>query len=273
MSMRTIGTFMLTSLVLAAATSAVACPNCKRGYVFGKPVAIGNGMAWTWVKLGTTPDKIDSMGVTFTETALEGLPDLADQPMPSMEYILELPAQVKGKPFDHVGLDWNPKGHPPMPLYGKAHFDIHFYTISQGKRQEITLKGANAKVAAAKPDSKFVPAGYINPPGTIVPNMGNHWINPNAKELKGQEFDTTFLYGSYEGKTAFWEPMITTKFLASKPNFTEALAQPQAYDFTGFYPTSYSVKYNESRREVTVSLDSLKFASAPKTNVVAKKKK
>jgi hypothetical protein len=67
--------------------------------------------------------------------------------------------------------------------------------------------------------------------------------------------------------------MITTKFLASKPNFTEALPQPQAYDFTGFYPSSYSVKYNESRKEVTVSLDSLKYAVAPKAIVAAKRRK
>lgn len=272
MSMRIFGTFALATLALAAATTAYACPNCKRGYVFGKPAAIGNGMAWTWVKLGTTPGKIESMGVTFTETALEGLPELADQPMPSMEYILELPAQVKGKPFDHVGIDWNPKGHPPMPLYGKPHFDIHFYTISQGKRKEITLQGANAKIAAKKPSAEYIPAGYINPPEAIVPMMGNHWISTKAKELNGKEFDTTFLYGSYDGKTAFWEPMITRSFLASKPDFTEALAMPKAYDFTGFYPTSYSVKYNEARKEVTVSLDKLMWAQAPQQKIAAKKK-
>ena len=226
--------------------------------------------AWAWAKLGMTPDKIDSMGVTFTETALEGLPDLSDQPMPTMEYILDLPKEIKGKPFDHVGIDWNPKGHPPMPLYGKAHFDIHFYTISQGKRKEITLDGANQKVASKKPDPQFIPAGYINPPGSMVPSMGNHWIDPKSKEFQGKEFDTTFLYGSYDGKTAFWEPMITTKFLASKPNFTEPVRMPKSFDFAGFYPTSYSIKYNELRKEVSVSLDNLKWAQAAGQKILKK---
>ena len=36
----------------------------------------------------------------LTETALEGLPDLSKQAMPSMSYILEVPKEIKGKPFD-----------------------------------------------------------------------------------------------------------------------------------------------------------------------------
>jgi hypothetical protein len=273
MTMRTIGSFLLTSAIVAAATSASACPNCKRGYVFGKPVAVGNGMAFTWAKLGAGPNKVEAMGITFTETSLEGLPELTKE-MPMASYVLEVPKEIKGKPYDHVGLDWNPKGHPPMPLYGQPHFDIHFYTISEATRAGITAKGADLKKCQNKPGAKFIPAGYILPPDTIVPTMGAHWIDPKSGEFNGKEFDTTFLFGTYNGKLAFIEPMITTKFLASKPDFHQALPVPQAVDVTGFYPSSYSVKYNENRKEITVSLEGLKYAEAVKPTMakVAKKK-
>lgn len=275
MSMRTIGTFLITSALVSAAALASACPNCKRGYVFGKPVAVGNGMAWTWAKLGATPNQIDSMGVTFTETALEGLPDLGeleDQSMPMAEFMLDLPKEVKGKPFDHVMLNWNPKGHDPFPLYGKPHFDIHFFTLTPAQAAKITGKGEDLKKCNKKPAPEFIPAGYILPPGTVVPKMGAHWIDPKSKEFNGKEFDTTFIYGSYDGKISFLEPMITTAYLASKPNYTEALAMPKKVDATGFYPSAYSIKHNEARREITVSLDGLKFVQAAKPKVgVAKK--
>jgi hypothetical protein len=265
--MRTIGSFMLTSVVLAAAATASACPNCKRGYVFGPAVAVGNGMAFTWAKLGTTPGKVDSLGVTFTETAFEGLPDLADMPMPMKEFDLELPSQVKGLPFDHVGIDWNPRGHPPFEIYGKGHFDIHFYTISQEARANILARGGDLKKCNKRPEASAVPTGYILPPGTVVPNMGTHWVDPASPEFHGKPFTTTFLYGSYNGRTAFYEPMITRDFLASKPDFHQPLPVAKAQDLTGFYPSAYSVKYNEARKEVSISLDGLKYVEAGKPSI------
>lgn len=275
MTMRTIGTMVLAGVVAAAAQTASACPNCKRGYVFGKPVAIGNGMAWTWAKMANgSTDKIESMGITFTETALEGLPDLADQKMPMGEYMLEFPKEIKGRPFDHVMLNWAPVGHDPFPLYGKPHFDIHFFMMSPEKTKLITAKGDDLKKCNNKPSAEYVPAGYILPPGTVIPTMGAHWIDPKSKEFQGKEFDTTFIYGSYDGKINFVEPMITTKFLGSKPDFTQALTTPKMVDVAGFYPSAYSIKHNAARKEVTVSLDSLQFVKAvkPKADVAKKKR-
>lgn len=263
--MRTNTFLLLVGASLAVtASSASACPNCKRGYVFGAPVAVGNGMAFTWAKLGAGPNKVESMGVTFTETAFEGLPENLDPKMPMREYTLEMPPQVKDAPFSHVTIDWNPKGHDPFPLYGKPHFDIHFFTISQEIQRGITATGKDLKKCQAKPHPKFIPAGYFLPQGTIVPTMGAHWIDPKSPELNGKPFSSTFLYGSYAGKTAFFEPMITRELLTSKPNFHQALPQPKAFDKTGFYPTAYSIKYNADRREVSVSLDNLTWAKAAK---------
>jgi len=265
------------SVVYAAvASAAYACPNCKKGYIFGPGVAVGNGMAFTWAKIAPGPKfKIESMGVTLTESALEGLPKDLDPKMPMKMYILELPPQIQGQPFDHVELDWNPVGHEPEQIYGRPHFDIHFYTIDEAAKEKILARGGDLKKCNLKPSPEFIPSGYILPPGTVVPRMGAHWIDPKTPELNGQPFSSTFLYGSYNGKTAFFEPMITHEFLASKPDFHQPIPMPKAFDKTGFYPCEYGVKYNEARKEITISLDNLIFAKAksPAKTMPAKPKK
>lgn len=115
--------------VLASPTT--ACPNCKKDFAFGTPVAIGNGMAWTWVRFDKETKKPVSLGVTLTETALQGLPTEVPANMVEMEEILPLPRGVKDLPFTHATLDWNPKGHVPPGIYDVPHFDFHFYVISE----------------------------------------------------------------------------------------------------------------------------------------------
>jgi hypothetical protein len=55
----------------------------------------------------------------------------------------------------------------------------------------------------------------------------------------------------------FVEPMVTKAFLETKPNITIPLKQPAAFPKRGYYPTSYSMKYDATRQEYTVSLDGL----------------
>lgn len=260
MQRKAIGMLATAGALAAMATTAAACENCKKGYVFGQPTAIGNGMAFTWAKFNKDTKKLESIGITLTESALEGLPSVKELkgPEPMMMWQVDLPKEVKGFPFDHVEIDWNPVGHPPAEIYGKPHFDFHFYTIDRKTQAAITTIGADKKRCELKPEASFVPPGYILPPDTIVPQMGAHWINPGTSpELSGKPFTTTFLYGSYNGKTAFWEPMITTEFLSSKPNFTQPIENPKRFDTAGYYPTSYSVKHNAERHEISIALDGL----------------
>ena len=73
----------LSGMILAGiATSAIACENCKKDFVFGMPTAVGNGMAFSWVKLDKQTKKPVSLGITLTETALSGLPEKIEGPMP-----------------------------------------------------------------------------------------------------------------------------------------------------------------------------------------------
>jgi hypothetical protein len=232
-----------------------------KNVVIGKAEVLGNGLVWSWVKKDKA-GKPTSVGITMTETALEGLPDVSKMPKgaePMMEINLDLPKGIKGLPFDHVGFDWNPVGHPPVKIYDVPHVDVHFYTIDMKTRRQMMPKTAGMARAAKAPGKRFVPAGYILPPDTIVPQMGAHWISTSAKELRGNPFSTTFLYGTYNGEGAFYEPMVTNAFLQTKPDFSEAIAAPAAYAKAGYYPTKYRVQYNAQRKEYTIALDGLTY--------------
>jgi hypothetical protein len=56
--------------------------------------------------------------------------------------------------------------------------------------------------------------------------------------------------------------MITRNYLLSKPNFHAELPQPEAYPVSGYYPTAYSVVYDEKRKEFDISLDGLTLRTA-----------
>ncbi len=236
-----------------------ACEECqlrKEGTYLGQFTLMGNGTVRSFVTYGKN-GKPSSLGVTFSESALSGLPEKLPGGMPMWEYALALPAEARVTGFDHISLDWNPQGHEPNGIYTKPHFDVHFYLTSRAERKKITFKGADKVTGARKPPVKFLPAGYITPPGTAVPDMGAHAIDSATPELNGKEFTHTYLYGYYNGQVNFVEPMVTKAFLETKPDVTILLKQPAAFPKRGYYPTRYSMKYNATRQEYTVSLDGL----------------
>jgi hypothetical protein len=101
-----------------------------------------------------------------------------------------------------------------------------------------------------------VPRGYMRAPGA-VPRMGAHWFDPTSPEFNGKPFTTTFLYGSYDGRLTFVEPMITREFLESRPNHSEDLKLPRAYAQPGYYPTRYRVTHDPAKHEYSVVLEGL----------------
>ncbi|HKQ51413.1 MAG TPA: hypothetical protein VJT74_03535, partial [Pyrinomonadaceae bacterium] len=160
--------------------------------------------------------------------------------------------------FKHIWLNYNPHGHEPVKVYDTAHFDFHFYMISDAEREGITATGEGLAKGNKQPAAEFIPEGYVAVPNGLVPRMGAHWINPTVRELHGQPFTSTFLFGSYDGRLIFAEPMITKSFLEAKPNVTEMIKLPQSYERRGaYYPTRYSVRYAAATREYTVALEGM----------------
>lgn len=254
----TIGTMALMTMATPLVQPAHACDTCggKKPNLFnGQFALLGNGTVRSWVKLDDK-GKPSSLGVTFSETALSGLPEEMQGDMAD-EYILALPKEAAAAGYDHISLDWNPKGHAPLGIYDIAHFDVHFYLVDQKNRDRITAMEKDIAICEKQPASHLIPAGYILPPGTAVPRMGGHAVDSTTPELSGKTFTHTFIYGYYNGQMNFLEPMVSKAFLETKPNATWPVKTPAAYPKRGYYPKSYSIKYDEARREYTISLDDL----------------
>lgn len=197
--------------------------------IYGESERVGRGTVRSFVELsGRRPIAI---GVEFTKRALRGLPASG----PEQDYVLELPRRAF-EPFTHVYLNYNPEGHSPLEIYGIPHFDIHFYMISNAEREAI-----DGSRGGQNPASQFVPAGYISTVD-VVPRMGVHWIDPRSPEFQpGGRFTRTLIYGFFDGRMAFIEPMITLDFLRNGRSVRLRIPQPAEVQQTGYYPQRYVI--------------------------------
>jgi len=236
----------------AGATSNVSAEKT----IIGETKPLGKGQVRSWVSLDKNGSPT-AIGLTFTEAALSTVPMELPTGQEGTEISLALPAQASGTAFKHIGLNWNPNGHLPAKIYDTAHFDFHFYMIAEEERARITATGDDLLRTKKQPAAEFVPEGYIYVPDSEHARMGAHWVNPLSKELQGQTFNTTFLYGSYNGNLIFAEPMITRSFFETKTNITELIKLPAQYARRAYYPTKYSVRYDPLAREYTVALEGM----------------
>jgi hypothetical protein len=56
--------------------------------------------------------------------------------------------------------------------------------------------------------------------------------------------------------------MFTLAYLAQHPNEEIAIRQPQAFQKSGYYPTSYGFSYSRTSKEFTISLNNLTYQQA-----------
>lgn len=252
---------------IGIAAKKAAVPATPKTYV-GESVDVGNGSVLPWVTVDAagTPT---SIGVTFSETTLLGLPMTLPKDDIGWEWNLPLPKEAKVAPFDHVAFYWNPKGHIPDGVYNVSHFDIHFFMTSVEDRAAITAMDRNLVTCFKLPDPEYIPAGYILPPQTEHRRMGVHWIDPMSHEFHGHEFTSTLLVGSYDGHVNFLEPMVTRAYLETRPTLTTEIKQPAAYEKTGYYPTKYTVRFDPEKHEYVVSLDGLTLREGKVKTVAA----
>jgi hypothetical protein len=164
----------------------------------GEPVPVGEGKAQTFVSLKKSREP-EAVGVRFDAAALEGLPQHE-----MTETVLQFPASIKATPFDHFTFNWNPHKHLPPKIYDVAHFDFHFYTITEQARGEIEAGNCTTAQDGRIPNPpgsvpvtceifdqamKPTPADMRPPDFSLVPamapNMGNHLIDFTAPEFNG----------------------------------------------------------------------------------------
>ncbi|MFN6964534.1 MAG: DUF5602 domain-containing protein [Pyrinomonadaceae bacterium] len=239
----------MTALLSLAAGIATAAERTLHGSVR----TVGNGKMRSWVKVDD--EKLTAIGVTFTEDALKGLPPEPPPGAEGHEYVFEIPEVGKGSPFKHILVNWNPYGHPPAKVYDVGHFDFHFYLISDSERMAITAVGEDAARSNKPLPAELTPKGYVLAPDSAIPRMGSHWADVSSHEFHGSQFTKTFLFGSYDGKLIFLEPMITKAYLETRPNVVDDIKLPAKLPVPGYYPTKYRVAYDAAKKEYTVALE------------------
>ncbi|WP_041451976.1 DUF5602 domain-containing protein [Hoyosella subflava] len=233
------------------------------GMFFGSEVEVGEGSARTFVLLDDDGAPTE-VGIRLSEGALEALPDAPEGPPEFWE--MELPDEAEDTVFQFVSLDWASHGHEPPGLFDVPHFDIHFYMIEADEVMAIDPEDPEfAEKAENVPEPQYMPQDFITLPGapvaeTAVPAMGVHWIDSEGGLVPGEyEFEVVFINGSWDGEYTFMEPMVTLEFLQSRESFEAEIKQPEAYQRSGYYPTMYSVTFDEATGEHVITLGGMEM--------------
>lgn len=259
---------------------------------YGTPSALGNGTVRTYAQVnGSTPQTV---GIVFPKSMLTGLPtsmtdghhcydvngdgtvDQHTECVGGHERPLDLPSQLTslpGMPLKWALVNFNPMGHGPEHIYDTPHFDFHFYTQSKAERDAIRSGPCGLAIncddyaTAIKPLApQYLPQDYVNN-NVAEAAMGNHLIDLNSPEWSSIAFTQTFIYGAYDAKISFLEPMITKAWFEGiaagvNPSRCWPIKQPQQWQLGGWYPQEYCIDYRANRGDFTVSMKNFKNSAA-----------
>jgi hypothetical protein len=220
----------------------------------GATVPMGSGNTHSWIKV-SDDNKPVQIGITISEAALTNLPENHA----GATFLLRLPSQKSLTPFNHVELNWNPHGHEPAHIYDKPHFDFHFYMITEAEQMAIPPYATATSKFDAFPGPEYMPPTYIPISGGIQA-MGKHWVDVTSPELSQnnpQPFTQTFIYGSYDGKVNFLEPMVTLEFILATSTFSRDIPQPIKFAKEGYYPTKLHI--TKTTNGIEIILDTFVF--------------
>lgn len=235
---------------LSAALFSCKKDNDKPNEIYkGATVQVHDGKAWTWAKINKSGVP-EQLAITLEDKVLNSVPTTAEgsggHNAHGNNLVLPLhPKAIGATPYKHIGLDWNPVGHEPEHIYTLPHFDFHFYMITEAERMAAVDMGK----ILAQPAVDYIPAAHAA--GAPIPTMGLHWIDTKSPELNpAVKFTQTFIYGSYNSKVIFHEPMITLEFLKTTNNYERAIPQPSKFQQSGYYPTKMRVVKHDGLTEV-----------------------
>ena len=225
---------------------------------YGPAVQFGEGHVRTWVNV-SHDDKPLAIGIEFTDGVLQQQHEHQDGgDNHGHEVLLRLHQKAKAlMPFDHLTMGFMAAGHPPPGIYSIPHFDFHFYKISLEERMAIPTYPQAMNAFKNNPSPGYLPPAYVKAPAGEA-QMGAHWMDVLSPEFNGQQFTHTFVYGSYDGKVSFLEPMATQAFLMGGTTVHKAIRQPQFFDpVNTYYPTRYNIWKNGDNNRHYLAMDQM----------------
>lgn len=198
------------------------------------------------------------VGLWLTAETLSGLPNEHTEDVPDFP-------SMDSSPFTFSLINWNPHGHAPEGIYSIPHFDFHYYLTPVSILDEVeagSCEGVEVPVTCETYERgteqlppEQVPPGYTDV-GEVVPRAWNHLINPNALEFNGIRFGHTFIWGVFDGRIIFFEPMITKEFLEQRnEEVRTSIIMPERLPEPGWYPTTYTIRYLTSENAFAVTLE------------------
>jgi hypothetical protein len=256
----------------------------------GDEVAVGNGTARMFVEIGPSREP-RVLGIALTETALTGLADRMNttsrcfdkngdgrvthgECLGDYQADLALPAGAGdlGLPVRWATVNWNPEGHlPPAPqVWSAPHFDFHFFMVEPALIHGIRtgpcaefIHCEDAARAGTPLPEQHAPEGYVDVRAAVAA-MGNHLVDARDPELANPTlgFSHTFIYGTYEGKLIFLEPMVSHAFLSSRVQQCRPVRSPKAYATAAYYPTTYCVRHDPASATYRVTLEGFVYRQA-----------
>ncbi|HAD15208.1 MAG TPA: hypothetical protein DCF33_22510 [Saprospirales bacterium] len=234
-------TFLLAAWMLCFTLISCDKDDPWAGTYISEYTNFGMGKAHTYITNDRDGNPVE-IGIILDKAAFDNFTELSGDD----ELSIDFPEEAGKTPFKHQYIGFAAHGHEPVGIYDVPHFDLHYYTSSQAERMGIspfdTIQAANM------PGPDYFPAAYF--PTGLVPQMGVHWIDGTAPELAGASFTETFIWGSFNGKVTFLEPMITKKFIEENHSFETTLKQPSKYDQPGkYYPTKHGFDHDDEKGE------------------------
>lgn len=227
----------------------------------GSPVKAFGGKARVWVKLAKNGSPV-KIAITLTNTVLTTVP--FDPTEEEQEIVIPAPSQANVTAFHSFAIDWNPLGDSPKNIYGLALFGFHFFTITEAQKQAIIADPNYIQHYSTYPAPGYLPASYSTVSRGGIPGGGCrycvHLYDTTAQEFHGQTFTQTFVYGTYNAKVNFYEPMMTLNFLQNTESFQRTIPQPSKFTPNGYYPTKMEVVKHAGSTDII--LEGFKLRSA-----------
>ncbi|HET9960166.1 MAG TPA: hypothetical protein VFQ61_37000 [Polyangiaceae bacterium] len=184
------------------------------------------------------------------------------------ERVLFFP-KVDGLPISWIMFNWQSMGHAPMNVFDKAHFDLHYFIQDYISRNFIRTGPCGTQVNCDDFDkamrdipAPFFPVGFENV-GGVAGRMGNHLVNKSEAPFNGEPFTQAFAYGEYDAHLSFFEPVVGTDYLKTRPNTCGAIKPPPAVELSGLYPKKYCSRFRADRGDYIMTLEDFEYRAAP----------
>lgn len=179
--------------------------------------------------------------------------------------------------IDHISIDFNPCGHPPVGVFTAPHYDFHFYKVDPEYRACMTCETPiGAPICNPAPSAQTtsnglgffnvntvlgsgalsnMPAGFEIGMGDMIPLMGGHaWNFTNQPSNASEWEDPVWVMGPYDGSIVYYEPMVPYSFVSGDTEKTYEEDLTYEGQTVKELPTMYTVVYDATSQFTTITL-------------------